>query len=188
MNVLNRWLKYVLLLVVVAGCGSKKQVLNTSKNLMPVYTKLNNTVKSVLQQGDAIEKENAQIFLGNMRKQYESYQPKEEVMESLSLFLGNNVTSLKVEVWGGNWCPDTHEGVPALSKVLDVMGVEPANFTYHRVNRDKNKIDGKNIKSAFGAVPTVRFELNGKLLGEVVEFPTKSWEEDMVNFLEKAAF
>jgi len=42
--------------------------------------------------------------------------------------------------------------------------------------------------SAFGAVPTVRFELNGKLLGEVVEFPTKSWEEDMVNFLEKAAF
>jgi len=109
-------------------------------------------------------------------------------MESLSLFLGNNVTSLKVEVWGGNWCPDTHEGVPALSKVLDVMGVEPANFTYHRVNRDKNKIDGKNIKSAFGAVPTVRFELNGKLLGEVVEFPTKSWEEDMVNFLEKAAF
>ena len=60
MNVLNRWLKYVLLLGVVAGCGSKKQVLNTSKNFMPIYIKLNNTVKSVLQQGDAIEKENAQ--------------------------------------------------------------------------------------------------------------------------------
>ncbi|MEC8693191.1 MAG: hypothetical protein VXX46_05380 [Bacteroidota bacterium] len=188
MNVLNRWLKYVLLVGAVAGCGSKNQVLNTSKNPMPVYTKLNHTVKSALHQGDTIEKENAQIFLGNMRKQYESYPPKDEVMESLSLFLGNNVTSLKVEVWGGNWCPDTHVGVPALSKVLDVLSVEPANFTYHRVNRDKNKIDGKNIENVFGAVPTVRFELNGKLLGEVVEFPTKSWEEDIMNFLEKAVF
>ena len=188
MNVLNRWLKYVLLLAVVAGCGSKKQVLNTSKNLMPVYTKLINTVKRVLQQGDAIEKENAEIFLVNMRNQYDSYQPKAEVLESLSLFLGNDVKSLKVEVWGGNWCPDTHEGVPALTKVLDALNQEPANFIYHRVNREKNKIDGMTIEKTFGAVPFVKFELNSKLLGEVVEFPTKSWEEDLMNLLEKAAF
>lgn len=155
---------------------------------MPVYTKLNLTVKRILQQGDAIEKENAEIFLGNMRKQYDSYQPKAEIMESLNLFLGNDVSSFKVEVWGGNWCPDTHEGVPALTKVLDALSMEPANFTYHRVNREKNKVDGTNIEKAFGAVPTVKFELNGKRLGEVVEFPAKSWEEDLMNFLKKEAF
>ena len=178
----------MLLVGVVAGCGSKKQILNTSENPMSVYTKLNLTVKGVLQQGDDIEKENAEIFLGNMRKQYDSYQPKVEVLESLNLFIGDDVTSLKVEVWGGNWCPDTHAGVPALIKVLDVLSFDPANFIYHRVNREKNKVDGTNIEKVFGAVPTVKFELNGNLLGEVVEFPTKSWEEDLMNFLEKAAF
>ena len=188
MNVLNRWLKYLFLVVVVASCGSKRQVVNTIERPMPVYTKLNLTIKSVLQQGDAIEKENAEIFLGNMRNQYDSYQPKAEVLESLSLFLGNDVKSLKVEVWGGNWCPDTHEGVPALTKVLDALNQEPANFIYHRVNREKNKIDGMSIENVFGAVPTVKFELNGNLLGEVVEFPDKTWEEDLANFLEKAAF
>ena len=175
-------------MVVVASCGSKRQVVNTIERPMPVYTKLNLTVKSVLQQGDAIEKENAEIFLGSMREQYDKYQPKAEVLESLSLFLASDVSTLKVEVWGGNWCPDTHEGVPALSKVLDALSVEPASFTYHRVNRDKNKVDGISMEETFGAVPFVKFELNGKLLGEVVEFPTKSWEEDLMNFLEKAAF
>ena len=176
------------MVVVVASCGSKRQVVNTIERPMPVYTKLNLTIKSVLQQGDAIEKENADIFLGNIRNQYDSYQPKAEVLESLSLFLGNDVKSLKVEVWGGNWCPDTHEGVPALTKVLDALNQEPANFIYHRVNREKNKIDGMSIENVFGAVPTVKFELNGNLLGEVVEFPDKTWEEDLANFLEKAAF
>ena len=175
-------------MVVVASCGSKRQVVNTIERPMSVYTKLNLTIKSVLQQGDAIEKENADIFLGNMRNQYDSYQPKAEVLESLSLFLGNDVKSLKVEVWGGNWCPDTHEGVPALTKVLDALNQEPANFIYHRVNREKNKIDGMSIENVFGALPTVKFELNGNLLGEVVEFPDKTWEEDLANLLEKAAF
>ena len=188
MNVVNRWLKYMLLVGTFVGCGSKKQLVNNSESNMPVYTKLNLTVKSVIQKGDAIERENAETFLGSMKKQYDTYLPKAEVLESLSLFLGNDVSSLKVEVWGGNWCPDTHEGVPALAKVLDALNLEPANFIYHRVNREKNKIDGMVIENIFGAVPTVKFEINGNLLGEVVEFPDKSWEEDLANFLEKAAF
>jgi hypothetical protein len=88
---------------------------------------------------------------------------------------------------GGNWCPDTQGGLPDLMKVLDAAGVSPSLWNYQSVDRQKKllTVDGLSPDSIFWVerVPTVIVLANGKEIGRIIEFPDRSWEEDLYRVL-----
>ena len=121
-----------------------------------------------------------QIFYARRNRNWEKYDKLSEVEKSQIL----------VEVYGGNWCSDTHAGVPELCKVLDLCGITSYNFEYHRVSRDKLLVDGQSRSFEITSVPLIRvykFDSEGQrsLLGEIVEMPRVSWEVDLLKILTK---
>jgi hypothetical protein len=131
---------------------------------------------------DSAERADAMFFLDLLDDRYNDYKPIESAIAKL---VAAEKSSVLIEVFGGNWCSDTHAGVPELCKVLDVSGFSAYQFEYHRVSRDKMLVDGQSRSFEIGSVPLVRVyridsEGQRMLLGEIVEIPRVSWEEDLV--------
>lgn len=130
---------------------------------------------------DSAERADALFFLDLLDDRYNDYKPSESAIAKLATA---DKYSVMVEVFGGNWCSDTHDGVPGLCKVLDVSGFTSNQFEYHRVSRDKMLVDGQSRSFEIGSVPLVRvYKLDNEgqrtLLGEIVEMPRVSWEADL---------
>lgn len=132
---------------------------------------------------DSAERADAMFFLDLLLldNRYNDYKPIESAIAKL---VAADKSSVLIEVFGGNWCSDTHAGVPELCKVLDVSGFSAYQFEYHRVSRDKMLVDGQSRSFEIGSVPLVRIykmDAEGQrvLLGEIVEMPRVSWEEDL---------
>lgn len=133
---------------------------------------------------DSIESSEAKQFLAVINSRYDAYKPSALTMNLLAEKYKLD-PNCRVVIWGGNWCSDTHEGIPELLKVLDGLHFSPVNMEYHRVSKNKMKVDGYELKEGFGAVPRVTFYRGEMELGSVIEFPKKSWEADMLAFLER---
>ena len=130
---------------------------------------------------DSAERADAMFFLDLLDDRYNDYKPTESAIAKL---VAADKSSVLIEVFGGNWCSDTHAGVPGLCKVLDLSGFASYQFEYHRVSRDKMLVDGQSRSFEIGSVPLVRIykmDTEGQrvLLGEIVEMPRVSWEEDL---------
>ena len=143
-------------------------------------------LKSVVQGhselSDSAERAQANSFLGMMVGRYEAYQAKDEDILGLSRAFFTN-PHLKIEIWGGNWCSDTHEGIPALMRILDRAGFASKGLVYHRVSRDKKYVDGLEVSVPLGSVPLVIVTNEGRKLGEIVEFPRETWERDLLKIV-----
>jgi len=130
---------------------------------------------------DSAERADALFFLNLLDERYSNYKPSEgDILKLLSA----DKSSILIEVFGGNWCSDTHAGVPELCKVMDASGIQSYQFEYHRVSRDKMLVDGQSRSFEIGSVPLVRIykmdtEGQRALLGEIVEMPRVSWEADL---------
>ena len=131
---------------------------------------------------DSIQKAEAGLFLSHLEPNFKNYTPKSELLFELKLSL-KDYPQLKIEIYGGNWCSDTHEGIPALLKVLEEVGFDANNLNYHWVSRDKKWVDGALSALTIGSVPWVRIFDAGVMKGEIVEFPKRSWEYDMAEML-----
>lgn len=152
---------------------------------MPVqktnHTKLVATIQPDLESMDSMQKTNAEKFMQTIATEYNSYIPENTITTELKRIWND---SISVKVIGGIWCSDTRRELPRLCKVLDAAGAKADLFGYFKVNNDK-----KPLKQDFAAeqsvtrVPTVFVFKNGKLLGQVVETPTKSWEKDLLELV-----
>lgn len=134
---------------------------------------------------DSAEQADAEFFLNLVDVGYKNYKPAELVISKL---LGIDKSQILVEVFGGNWCSDTHAGVPELCKVLDLCGFTSYHFEYHRVSRDKMLVDGQSRSFEIGSVPLVRvYKIDSEgqrtLMGEIIEMPRESWEADLLKLV-----
>lgn len=115
---------------------------------------------------------------------YQSYKPNGSVLRKLRKL---DFSSVQMVIVGGNWCPDTQGGLPDLMRVLDATGVSPNLWNYRAVDRQKMllSLDGQAPDSIFWVerVPTVIVLENGKEMGRIIEFPLRSWEEDLYRLL-----
>jgi hypothetical protein len=150
--------------------------------VMDTRTKLVTTLHQHITVLELKEQEETHQFLNHLERGYLDYKPKHEVIVKGEALV-KNAGSLRVEVLGGNWCSDTHEGIPKFVRVLDECGFNAQHFEYHRVSRDRLQVDGKTVKESIGAVPRVRVWKGEVLLGEIVEFPRISWEADFYEIL-----
>ena len=152
------------------------------ENKKGVFKKIQSQLERQQNGTDSIQKAEAGLFLTHFEPNFKTYTPKSELIIELKAIL-KGYPQLKIEIYGGNWCSDTHEGIPALLKVLEEVGFDENNLDYHWVSRDKKWVDGAMSDLTIGSVPWVRIFDAGVLKGEIVEFPKRSWEYDMAEIL-----
>jgi hypothetical protein len=133
---------------------------------------------------------------------YETYEPKLDVLEKiLSLLKGNN-EMLKIVALGADWCPDCNKNVPRLIKIVKLMKNEDVDFQilygimvnalhkpgdtiWHKKRSPPEAIEPKfDLKK----IPTFYFfNAKGDFLGLIVENPkySSTLEEDLLEILEE---
>ena len=110
-----------------------------------------------------------------------SYVPDPEVIEKLQSI----PSEIKIEIFLGTWCPDTKRNVSAYFKIMDMVDNPFIMTSYIGIPRDNDSrkpfIEGKNIMK----VPTFIILINDEEKGRIIENPTKSVEEDVLDIIIK---
>lgn len=183
------------------SCHSLKQKPNSKYMKYPIisgenYVKLRKIIQTQLGKSTQEQKKDIEEFLQpqELPTHYLEYKPDSNELSQLKLAL--NGKELFIDVFGGNWCSDTRQGLAGLSKVLDDCGFNSANFEYYRVNRDKKIIDNIDTKYKKGdlvgngndhRVPLVIVRNKSTELGVIVEMPNRGrWELGLLEILRQA--
>ena len=116
---------------------------------------------------------------GWFRAGYDKYQPDVKSIKVISLQAG----SLRIEVFGGTWCSDTHDLLPGFYKVMDAAGVKDTQISLHLVDREKKTNDGYADKYQIINVPTFVVFKDNKQIGKIVESAKVSIEADIAAML-----
>lgn len=112
------------------------------------------------------------------KQNYNSYKPSMSVIHELAAF---NKCSLLVVL--GTWCTDSHELIPQLFKIVDLMGWE--DFEIIAVDKKKQCSTFDITPLAIEYVPVIFVFQNKKTKGKIVETTMKSIEEDLRDLLNK---
>ncbi len=114
-------------------------------------------------------------------KNFSEYTPDQTSVEAIKPF----VSDLKIMVVFGTWCSDSHELLPAFYKINEQLGINETQIELIAVDRKKHcplpDITSFNIEY----VPTFFVFHKGKLVGKIIETPTKTLEADILELLLK---
>lgn len=112
---------------------------------------------------------------------YNGHQVDEAFLETLKAKIGDN---LNVDVYLGTWCSDSLKNVPAFIKIIEATETATLTVNYYNVGRKPNKKVKYYVKELkVERVPTFIFSRQGKELGRIVENPTNSLIEDIVEII-----
>ena len=112
------------------------------------------------------------------KQNYNSYKPSMSVISELAVF--KNCSLLVVL---GTWCSDSHELIPQLFKVVDLMGWEDLEIIAVDKKKQCSSIDITPL--AIEYVPVIFVFQNKKVKGKIIETTVKSIEEDLIELLAK---
>lgn len=113
-------------------------------------------------------------------KGFDDYQPKTDAINKL---LEINKDGLKIKIVMGTWCPDSRREVPRFMKVLNVWQFLVENVIFIGVDDAKQSPVGEYVNLDIKRVPTFIIYKNNIETGRIIENPTTSLEQDMVNIL-----
>ena len=137
-----------------------------------------------------------------IKKVYETYEPKSNILTSIKDFLKNKKEKLKIVALGADWCPDCSRNVPRMIKIaknIETQDVDlkilygimvnalhkPGETIWHKNRSPPEAIDPKfDLK----AIPTFYFfNENGDYLGVIVENPeySSTLEEDILKIIKR---
>jgi hypothetical protein len=109
---------------------------------------------------------------------YNQYKPAMIVVEELIKF---EKCSLLVVL--GTWCSDSHELVPQLFKVADLVGWEKIELIGVDRKKQCSSIDIEPLNIEY--VPVIMVFKDKKLMGKIVETTEGNLEEDLLEILSK---
>jgi len=115
-------------------------------------------------------------------KEYEKYEPNEEFTQKIA---GTNVGNVSVLIVLGSWCGDSHREVPRFIKMIDQCGLTKINVTFLGVDMSKQSPVGDYDKLGIKKVPTFIVYRNKVEIGRIIEYPSTSLEQDMLEILSK---
>ena len=179
MKLVNVSLTVGMILLWLGGCKSKENSISLNMNNLE---KLKAQLIQHSYSQDSSAKTEALSFLEKVDPTIQGYSMDMNAINGLKEKLPA-ISNLGIKIYGGNWCSDTHEGVPSLLKVLDNIGFDPKHMEYHYVSRDKSQVDGTPATFKINSVPWVLIYNGDKLIGEIVEFPRTTWEGDLLKIL-----
>ena len=177
---LTKWL-FTSGIVILGLCACKSQ----QKSMGLKTSNLEKLKLQLLEQSlvqDSIQKTEASLFLGKLEPNFQGYTMDMNAILGLEQ-QSATFSTLTIKIYGGNWCSDTHEGVPGLLKVLDKIGFDAKHLEYHYVSRDKSEVDCAPANFQINSVPWIRIYRDNELLGEIIEFPRTTWEGDLLKIL-----
>lgn len=109
----------------------------------------------------------------------ESYQPDADAIA----FLKEHLKDYTIVTVLGTWCPDSHDMVPEVYKVLQEANYPMDYHLMFAVDLQKKGLHGEENKYKIQSVPTVILYKNGKEVGRIVETVATSVEADMMEII-----
>ena len=94
-----------------------------------------------------------------------------------------NTDNLKIKIVMGTWCPDSRREVPRFMKVLDGWDFPAGNVQFIGVDDFKKSPVGEYEQLGILRVPTFIIYKNNIESGRIIENPTTSLEQDILNIL-----
>ncbi len=91
--------------------------------------------------------------------------------------------SLTIRIFIGTWCGDSRDGVPPFMKILQQAKNVHLKIELIGVDRQKLDPDGLAIDYHIERVPTFIILENGSEIGRMVEFPKKTFAEDLLDLV-----
>ncbi len=113
------------------------------------------------------------------RERHDSYKPDQVAVAKIA----SQASSLSFVVFGGTWCSDTRDLLPAFYQVMEQAHVAESHITLHLVDRTKKAADGSTDTYAITNVPTFVVLRDGMPVGQVVESVKKNIESDIADLL-----
>jgi thiol-disulfide isomerase/thioredoxin len=117
-------------------------------------------------------------------KEYDGYQPNQEIVQKKS----NDLKDYTITLFMGTWCGDSKREVPRLYKILEASNYPMELLTAIAVSRKpemyKQSPDHEEKGLNIHRVPTFIFYKNGVEVNRIVESPVISLEEDIQSILD----
>ncbi len=113
-------------------------------------------------------------------KGFDEYIPVADPINKL-LEISKEGVSIKIVL--GTWCPDSRREVPRFMRVLDIWQFPVDKVTFIGVDDAKRSPVGEYVSLNIQRVPTFIIYKNNVETGRIIENPTTSLEQDMVNIL-----
>jgi len=116
-------------------------------------------------------------------KEYDNYQPNQELIQKES----NDLKDYTITLFMGTWCGDSKKEVPRFYKILEASNYPIEQLTAVAVSRKpkmyKQSPDHEEKGLNIHRVPTFIFYKNGVEINRIVESPVATLEEDIQNIL-----
>jgi len=128
---------------------------------------------------------NADRFSSSMHSEWfipgkDSYLPNSESMNKLLEISKDSVT---IKIVLGTWCPDSRREVPRFMRIMDIWQFPYSKITFIGVDNEKRSPVGEFEQLDIQRVPTFIVYKNNIEAGRIIENPSTSLEQDMVNIL-----
>jgi thiol-disulfide isomerase/thioredoxin len=115
-------------------------------------------------------------------KGYDDYQMNSDAINKL-IEIGTAGITIKIVM--GTWCPDSRRETPRFMRILDAWHFPDDRVTFIGVDDLKQSPVGEYSKLDIHRVPTFIFYKNNIEAGRIIENPSTSLEQDMVNILSR---
>jgi hypothetical protein len=142
------------------------------------------------------------IYGAKIKKVYETYEPKSNILDSIKDFLKKKKEKLKIVALGADWCPDCSRNVPRMIKIVKIMETQdvdlkilygimvnalhkPGEAIWHE---KRSPPEATDPKFDLRAIPTFYFfNEAGEYIGVIVENPeySSTLEEDILRIIER---
>jgi thiol-disulfide isomerase/thioredoxin len=113
-------------------------------------------------------------------KGYDDYQMNSNAISKL-LEIGTDGITIKIVM--GTWCPDSRRETPHFMRILDAWHFPENRITFIGVDDLKQSPVGEYSNLDIHRVPTFIIYKNNIEAGRIIENPSTSLEQDMVNIL-----
>ena len=168
--------------VLLAGCSARKQMATTpvaAEQPAPAVVNFSNPETWLLGYftRDRLSRDPHSAWY---IKGYDDYQPGLEAISKLKELSKDNIT---IKIVLGTWCPDSRREVPHFMRIIDNWSFPAEKITFIGVDNFKNGPVGEFPSLNIERVPTFIVYKNNIELGRIIENPSTSLEQDMVNIL-----
>ena len=110
---------------------------------------------------------------------YKTYRVNTEALQKIKK---RKLKELEILVFMGTWCHDSNREVPRLLKIVETLGIAD-QMTLYGVDTNKKSAGGKESSFDIQKTPTIIFLKDGQEIGRILEKPTVSFEEDLLDLL-----
>jgi len=111
------------------------------------------------------------------------YTPSSEYISKI--LTANQDRNISFIIFTASWCPDSKSETPKIYKLFNALNTPLTSSRLFGVDRDKIEPTKTYLTYDLLKVPTLIVIEDGEEIGRIVEYPIKTWEEDLLKILEK---